>query len=41
LNRAQFCKVATADNTKELATDEQVLRVYHWANDLKNREEPK
>ena len=35
LNRAQFSKVGTADDTKELATDEEVLRVYRWANDLK------
>ena len=35
LNRVQFSKVGTADDTKELATDEQVLKVYRWANDLK------
>jgi hypothetical protein len=35
LNQAQWLKVVTADSTKALATDEQILRVYRWANDLK------
>jgi hypothetical protein len=35
LNNAQWHKVISTDATKALANDEQILRVYRWANALK------